>query len=482
MHPRRTLLVFSLVLWPGLAAALPVAPAAFCEHYPGSPPCRSSVPDCSFCHTTPPARNAYGAALSGALLPGQPRPLDPDLFRGGLAAALDAVQDQDADGDGASNRDEIAGGTLPGNPDSVPARGRCPDAGEQLGWSPGAPDFPYTMRRLMISVCGRSPTRAEFQALAGAPDPGAHLDTALDRCLGSEHWLGKDGALWSLANRKIKPQQSVKGGDEAGDVPFADYFDDYNLFVYTQIGNHDARELLTATYHVAREDAPTTYAPYSRSPEDDIQQRGFLLAQKAQPERRAGMLTTAWFVLSNTMFTGVPRTTAAQAYRAYLGLDIAKLEGLHPVDREPVDYDSKGVAAPACATCHSTLDPLTYPFAFYAGLGGEDTFQTPGAYVSDRPAHFSATNGPLVASLPETGAIFGQQVRDLVEWGRVAAGSEAFARATVLDYWRLLIGDSPTPAQQAEFDQLWRDFMTVHQYGVERMLHALIKTEAYRVP
>jgi len=75
------------------------------------------------------------------------------------------------------------------------------------------------------------------------------------------------------------------------------------------------------------------------------------------------MLTTRWFLAKNTMLTPVPRTTAAQAYRAYLGYDIAKLEGLQPVAGEPVDYDRKRVTAEQCAVCHSTLDPLSYPFS-----------------------------------------------------------------------------------------------------------------------
>ena len=68
------------------------------------------------------------------------------------------------------------------------------------------------------------------------------------------------------------------------------------------------------------------------------------------------------------MFTSIPRTSAAQAYRAYLGYDISKMEGLQAVVDEPVDYDAKGVEAPDCAVCHRTLDPLTYPFSRYDGL------------------------------------------------------------------------------------------------------------------
>ena len=41
---------------------------------------------------------------------------------------------------------------------------------------------------------------------------------------------------------------------------------------------------------------------------------------------------------------------------------------------------------------------------------------------------------------------------------------------------------SNPPFENEEFVQLWTDFKTVHNYRVERMLHALVRTEAYGVP
>ena len=34
---------------------------------------------------------------------------------------------------------------------------------------------------------------------------------------------------------------------------------------------------------------------------------------------------------------------------------------------------AKGVTVDECAVCHSTLDPLTYPFSRYEGIGGESS-------------------------------------------------------------------------------------------------------------
>jgi hypothetical protein len=182
------------------------------------------------------------------------------------------------------------------------------------------------------------------------------------------------------------------------------------------------------------------------------------------------------------MFTALPRTTAAQAYRSYLGLDITRLEGLYPVEGEPVDYDRKGVARAECAGCHSTLDPLTYPFASYEGLGGGEGPMGFASYNPGRLARFTRSDGPRITEVPETGRLLGREVSDLIEWAAVAAESDEFARATVLDYWRLFLGEPPRPDELAELDELVRRFREVHGYSVEAMLHDLVRTEAYGVP
>ena len=192
------------------------------------------------------------------------------------------------------------------------------------------------------------------------------------------------------------------------------------------------------------------------------------------------MISSRWFFVINTMFTAVPRTAAAQAYRAYLGLDIAKSEGLIPPEGQPlIDYDDKGITADGCAVCHTTLDPLTYPFSRYEGIA----FPSSGIYDSMRMARRNpAIDGAGIRDVPEAGYLFGQRVENLVEWAELAANSEQFAKATLLDYWRLLIGPEPTQADMGEFDTLWQGLMTGHGYQVESMLKALIKTEAYGAP
>lgn len=473
------LLAGSLVALPALA--LPTGPAAFCEAYPDAPTCDGALPDCGTCHATPPARNLLGQELETVLLPASPRPLDPADFADALPGALTEIEALDTDADGYINVDEWLAGTDAADADSYPGADVCSGDPDKTVWRYDVCQYDarFTLSRVMVDFCGASPSFATLEAIAADGDPQAVIHEALDECLQSEHWRGRDGVLWQIAHRKIRPSAALKAGEDAGDIPLGDYEDDYNLFVYSQIDGHDARELLTAQYHVERSDGePTTYTPYVRAPFEDSAERGAEVAQFTQIERRAGMLTTRWNFVTNTMFTPIPRTTAAAAYRAFLGLDIAKMEGLQDVGGEPVDYDNKGVGATECAVCHATLDPLTYPFSRYVGLGGG----LPGDYQPGRMLGYVGQEGLGILATPENGSLFGEPVADLLEWAQVAANSDRFAEATVLDYWVRLLGEPPRPTDTADFTSLWMDLATTHDYRIDDMLHDLIDTEAYSVP
>ncbi|MEO1336659.1 MAG: hypothetical protein AAFV29_13495, partial [Myxococcota bacterium] len=473
-------LAVSIVLSSNGATARPIAPAIFCQTYSDAPTCSGGMADCSTCHTVPPARHAYGAAIEAALLERSPRPWSDETFISLLPESLRAIEAEDSDNDGYANIDELEAGTFPHDADSFPVIRRCPESSAANGgYDVCRYDERYAFRKVLIDFCGRLASYSELRRFAQEPDRRAAIHRALDRCLDSNYWQGRDGVLYQIAHRKIRPVQSIKAGRNQGGVPLGDYDDDYYLFVFTQLDNRDARALLTADYFVeASSDTPPQYTTFNRDPIADIIARGGLQAQLVVEDRRAGMLTTRWNLVLNTMFTLIPRTTAAQAYRAYLGLDIAKMEGLLQVNGEPVDYDQKGVAEAACADCHTTLDPLSYPFTTYAGFNGGIPF----TYSPGRIELLAQGSDDPLRNTPEAGVIFGRPVANLLEWAQVAANSEAFARALTLDYWRHLMGEAPRPSERSEFESLWRDLMTTHNYGVERMLHDLVDTEAYGVP
>lgn len=469
---------------PQAANAKPPAPVAFCQAYPDAQACQTGFADCTTCHTTAPARNSYGAQLADRILPGTPRPLSDKDFLAALPGALKAVEALDADSDGFANLVELGSGASMASADSVPLTLACtPEQAAKSAtarWNTCGYDPEFAFRKIHLDFCGRSPKREDMEALkllrGNETAWRSRLGQALDQCLASSYWIGTDGVVWNLANAKIRPAHTVKSGKNPGPVPLGDYDDDYNLFVWANSGDRDVRDLLLAQYFVKRvSDSPVKLEKIS---EEELAKRDRGTKQPVPPEKRAGMITTRWFAAVHTMFTAIPRTTAAQAYRAYLGFDIAKMQGLQPVPHEPTDYDAKGVGAPQCAACHSTLDPMAYAFTRYNGIGGGYT------YDENRLEAYTKVDGPRVKDAPKTAVILGQEANDLVEMAKIAASSDAFARKVVFDYWKLLIGRDPTIQDQAEYNRLWQDLKSPggHNYRVERMLHALVFTNAYGRP
>lgn len=451
-----------------VAEARPVAPALFCDAYPDAPMCLASgEAPCATCHTEAPALDAFGQAIEAGLS-AKVTPIDDAAFQAHLATVLAELEAQDADADGYSNADEIASGSYPGDATSLPVAPVCPD--EPIGpyhvceW-----DSRFTYLRVWQDFCGHRPAYEDvlaFEALTEDERRQA-IHESLDACLQTEFWRGRDGAVWQLAHRKIRPVLAIKG------ILGADYDVDYAMFAWAHLDGHDVREVLTAKSYVVVSPAGTTPTVYA--------QQADVSGQPMQNTYRAGALTTSWVLLFNTMFTAMPRTAAAQAYRSYLNLDIAKLEGLDPNGTTPVDYDGSGVAAEGCATCHATLDPLTYPFTRYNGLQNPNFIYDP-----SRMSELAGELGkPLLAAVPETGKLLGQEVTGLVEWAEVAANSDDFYRAVVEDYWKLLVGAEPSVDQadiHADYDAVWQSLKADPGHSVFAMLHVLVDTEAYGAP
>jgi Protein of unknown function (DUF1585) len=481
------------------ASALPEAPGGTCAAYAEAPTCSGKVPECTLCHTStsPAAWNAYGLALQAAL-PGRA------AFSDELAAALGAIDADDADGDGFSNGDELMLGTLPGDAASRPADEAEPAHGGAPNpvYSVGSYDVAYAYRRASVLYCGASPSYAEmapFRAPGASRDTlRAELHARIEACLGGTYWR-KEG-LTRLADDRIRPIRNLGQDSEvfitipvpslAGEVrmrsTMGDYRFDYRLWVHVLTDNRDARELLLAQYYVDEKPDGSWVITEDMVPRADS--KATAGGQKLPKERRAGMITTMWFLTRNTMFTDLPRTTAAAAYRAYLGSDISKMQGLLPVAGEPDDIDDKGVAAPRCAVCHSTLDPLAYAFAPYNGfsfsplvvlslvaLGNIDGEF--GTYDAARPR----ARMPRWSDAEQQPYLFGQKVSSLREWAELAARSDAFARNLALVFYVHAFAREPDAAGSADFTALWQS-LREDGYSANKLIHRIIDSDAFGVP
>ncbi len=423
--------------------ASPSAVQIFCQKYEASTFCVDQEKSCTACHNAPPSLNGYGEAIQ--------KEVGGDLANQ-LYAALNTVENLDSDGDGASNKVEILSNSHPGNSDIKPA------SEVAIKYDPL-----MALKRIKSVYCGESLTYTEATSLESSADPKSFLHSTLDKCLASDYWIKE--ALQRIADKKIQPLSTVGYG---GQVVIGDYRFDYRLFSYVMSGDRDVRDLLGAQYHVD-ENYNKVEGTIAREEQFQVGERIVIAGgQPLAPERRAGMITTQWFISNNTMFAALPRNTASMAYRAYLGLDLAKGEGIIPVPGEPRDVDNKNIAQPACAVCHSTLDPLAYSFASYQGIevGIGLLFNNIGTYDDGR----TPWGGD--------GVIFGQSVQDLLEWAAIARESDAFKKNVVNMIWESTLNRKPFPHEVAEYDALWRDLPT-QGYSVNKMIHSFIDTNAF---
>jgi hypothetical protein len=455
-----------------IAHAKPTAPSALCATYPALPDCTGRVPACSLCHdsTDPPSWNSFGTQVKGELTAGQ-------SFDAALGAALAAVADDDADADGATNLAELMRGSSPSVADKVvgPA-GSLPNPRYRIGKY----DPAFAFRRVSTLYCGKSPTYDEMAPFvaAGADDAALkqRIHEKLDSCLRGEYW--RTQGLMRLADKRIRPVRAF--GKETDimigsvRVVIGDYDYDYNLWRHALSDNHDMREMLTAQYHLVPGADGTLQkrTDIIEKPDPNAIAGG----QPLPAERRAGLLTTQWFLAYNTMFSSLPRVTGAQAYRAYLGADIASNEGLRPVAGEPIDVDDKGVDNPRCANCHSTLDPLSYPFADYEGVVISITVPF-GSFNAGRPKSLMPAWDPA----RQKASLLGKPVKDLVEWARVAADSDEFKRTIADMFFRQALSRSALPDELMEFNVLWQS-STSDGHSADKMLHRLVDTHAFGSP
>ena len=166
---------------------------------------------CAMCHTEAPALDAFGQAVEAGIA-AKAGTTDDAAFQAHLATVLAELETQDTDGDGYTNLDEIASGSYPGESTSLPVAPVCPD--EPIGpyhvceW-----DSRFTYLRVWQDFCGHRPDYEDvllFESLTEDERRQA-IHEALDSCLQTEFWRGRDGAVWQLAHRKIRPVLAIKG-------------------------------------------------------------------------------------------------------------------------------------------------------------------------------------------------------------------------------------------------------------------------------
>jgi hypothetical protein len=461
----------SVLAVPSEAAAKPTAPREFCSIYADAPECMGRIISCEKCHisTQPVAWNSYGGALFAALAGKN--------FENNLAEALADIEDEDSDGDGLTNLEEIELGTNPGDELSSWMPRPEPTGDGNPRYAIGSYDPKFAFKRIMLLFCGASPAYDEIQWFASleAEAQITALHDTLGACLESDYW--QDWALAQLANPKIRPVRAY-GADTTVElygyrITIADYNWDYRLWTYVLTGDRDARELLTAQYHVV-DDGAGGLRPIEGQIANPPEQFGG--GQPLQPQYRAGMLTTQWNLFLNIMFAGIPRVAAGHAYREYLGLNLSLQQGIRPVADEPLDIDNKGVAAAACAQCHSTLDPLAYAFAVYEGIDINAIDRT-GTYRETRPGeHVPGWD----AAAPQS-VILDEPVTDLVDMARVMSNSAEFQRNLTHVFWMYAVGHEPEPDEYPDFEALWTS-MGGDGYSANRLLHRMIDTDAFGAP
>ena len=201
-------------------------------------------------------------------------------------------------------------------------------------------------------------------------------------------------------------------------------------------------------------------------------------AQPLEQERRYGLITTRYSLAMRVMFSDVPRNLTSHWYKHLLGMDLSRGDGLYPIDEQdgaydwdaPADVDNAGVIQEGCAVCHTTLDPLSYPWSRYNGI--DLTGDTTGTWMEDRATDVMPTTD---------GYIFGMPISGPDEWVEEAVQSDAFAEQVTRLFWEYLLRRAPYDCEDDAFEALWVDFRD-NGRDVEAMLKQLVTTEAYGQP
>ena len=496
----KALVPFTCLVASSQATAKPGAPAAWCDsqvYGQDAADCQGRTPTCALCHTSTGydlGWNAYGNAIYGELYSVDPLYDGSDSAFNSIVgqAALNIESNPgDHDADGLSTYEEILLGTGPGDPSEYFWSPDAPVGDPNPSYLVGEYDPMVAYTRTMVAFCGRSPSYAEKQALIDTDDSQDLIRTTLDDCMKSTYWTNV--ALPQLADDKIRP------------IPRFEFWDwDYRLWRFANLPpcgdvgepcneTRSARDLLVGQYHVREPEMgklikdpnngfePPSFAPCGEDAgvcdydEECIAGQCKLAFgyQDDDETKRAGMITTSWYHFSFTMFSSMPRTSAAQAMRAYLGADIAKQEGLIYQQGEPLDIDNKGVDGVGCLECHMRLDSATYAFAYYNGIGDGPL----GKYNPNRPLIKGLWDPSVPNEVPQA-RFNGAPVPDLMTWADRAADSDEFKRNHAMTFFKHAVGREPRPNELDEFRALWQS-MDADGYETPKLLHRLVQMRAF---
>ena len=201
---------FAGLAWFGTGGAKPVAPQAFCAHYPDAPVCTNGFASCETCHTTPPSPECIRRKSRHSFI--AHRTITACLTKclwGRLANQLGGrISEFDADLDGYSNEEELLAGADPSNAESTPTEERCEDdirinaEHPANGWNVCGYDLLYAYKKVLLDFCGRSPTYDELADFRTLNDGQSERIDETDACSMSNFWRGKDGVVWHLVNDK----------------------------------------------------------------------------------------------------------------------------------------------------------------------------------------------------------------------------------------------------------------------------------------
>ena len=137
------------------AAALPTFPPVVLKAYTlkAGGVIATNTPKCALCHTQVPKLNPYGTAIKAALKAAGTKTLTAEI--------LHSVNTQDSDGDGATNAQEFAADTLPGDPASHPAIVAPPKNAAKAADATDDPN-PWAIQTLLFPKHAQHPVVVHF--------------------------------------------------------------------------------------------------------------------------------------------------------------------------------------------------------------------------------------------------------------------------------------------------------------------------------